>query len=334
VWDGEREGFRVEKIISPLPQPSDVFTISFYENENGELRGARFTHENLTAGVAATRALLPTPNPITPLDTIVSAHPLGTAFGRAIAYTAIYEGTGFATLKSSETYKKEETRTVLDLADVLSSKAYPIPSPTILFVKVDHLNALVTEIITHAKKSWPLFPVAWRHKLAGVKDGFITKESLWDRVLLDGTRAKVIGEGASTLRGVIVSGGPMDASKMTPSRVALSIPLVMTYTHPLVAAPVLASHGLDLQDFPPVVNDALPSPLAHVGPPSVNVEVKLVGVDDALVENGADPVGRLHVQGPPVGRVASSQDSDDEWVDTGAKAKVQPNGSFLVMSNY
>jgi long-chain acyl-CoA synthetase len=40
-----------------------------------------------------------------------------------------------------------------------------------------------------------------------VKDGFITKESLWDRVLLDGTRAKVIGEGDSTLRGVIVSGG-------------------------------------------------------------------------------------------------------------------------------
>jgi hypothetical protein len=33
--------------------------------------------------------------------------------------------------------------------------------------------------------------------------------------------------------------GPMDASKMTPSRVALSIPLVMTYTHRLVAALVL-----------------------------------------------------------------------------------------------
>ena len=46
--------------------------------------------------------MLPLSGAISPLDTIVSAHSLSTAYGRAVAYTAIYEGTNFATLKSSQ----------------------------------------------------------------------------------------------------------------------------------------------------------------------------------------------------------------------------------------
>jgi len=40
------------------------------------------------------------------LDTIVSAHPLNTIYGRVIAYTAIYEGTSFATLSSAGTEER------------------------------------------------------------------------------------------------------------------------------------------------------------------------------------------------------------------------------------
>jgi long-chain acyl-CoA synthetase len=46
-----------------------------------------------------------------------------------------------------------------------------------------------------------------RHKKAGMAEGFVSKESLWDRLVFDSARAKVIGEGAGTLRSVIVSGG-------------------------------------------------------------------------------------------------------------------------------
>jgi acyl-CoA synthetase (AMP-forming)/AMP-acid ligase II len=89
--------------------PSDVFTVSFFESHPGHLQGAQFTHENMTAGVAATRALLPLSHALSSLDTIISAHSLSTPYGRAIGYTAIFEGTSFATLASSKLYHVEES---------------------------------------------------------------------------------------------------------------------------------------------------------------------------------------------------------------------------------
>lgn len=97
---------------------------------------------------------------------------------------------------------------------------------------------------------------------------------------------------------------------------------------------MLASHALDLQDFPPMASDSLPSPIAHVGPPSINVEVKLVGLDDKLVENGADPVGSLLIRGPTIGKTEVAVAEEDGWVSTGARAKVQKNGSFKVLTGY
>lgn len=38
-------------------------------------------------------------------------------------------------------------------------------------------------------------------------EGFITKQSLWDRLVFDGARVSVLGNGAGTVRAVIVSGG-------------------------------------------------------------------------------------------------------------------------------
>lgn len=111
---------------------------------------------------------------------------------------------------------------------------------------------------------------------------------------------------------------PEDA--LTPARVALSIPLVNAFTHPLCAAPVLATHPLDLQDFArAATTSAFSEKLssdngtaaegyarsAPFGPPAVNVETKLVGVDDEAVENAMDPEGTLLVRGPPVARRVS-----------------------------
>jgi long-chain acyl-CoA synthetase len=82
-------------------EPSHVFTVSFYKTPSGELRGAQLTHENLTAGITAIRALFPTSGALSSLDTIISSHSLSSAYGRAVAYAAIYEGTSFATVASS-----------------------------------------------------------------------------------------------------------------------------------------------------------------------------------------------------------------------------------------
>lgn len=170
-----------------------------------------------------------------------------------------------------------------------------------------------------------------------------------------------MGKGAGTVRGVVVSGGiqgffihqnstdcfhigPLESSVLTPARIALSVPLVNAHIHPVVAGPVLASHPLDLQTFP--ATPATPGSLAAdnfafayqapVGPPSINIEAKLTGVDDAAVENGADPIGSLWVRGPSVGTLlhveqdATIPEEERGWVETGERARVLSNGTFKV----
>lgn len=340
--DVEREGAQAQEIPASPPNPNEVFTVAFYGTPSGDLNGVQLTHENLTAGVASTRALLPPSGPISPLDTIISAHSLSTAFGRAVAYTAIYEGANFATVASTKIYGSDEVPT-LDLDDLKTIEKLPIPSPTILFVKPSHLSALTTSILAQAKKqSFLLFSFAWRHKFAGIKEGFTTKQSLWDRLVFDGARMAVMGQGAGTIRGVVVAGGPIENQLLTPSRIALSVPLVNAHIHPMVSGPVLASHPLDLQAFS---NEPAPSAgsaaesytfsyLAPVGPPAANVEAKLSGVDDAAIESGADPIGALFLRGPPVGALLGVDETQgyDTWVATGERARVLPNGTFKVVA--
>ncbi|KAI8998795.1 acetyl-CoA synthetase-like protein [Trametes punicea] len=346
-WDDvEHEGASAEKSPLPVPNPNDVFTVSFFQTPSGGYEGVQLTHQNLTAGVAATQALMPPSNAISSLDTILSAYPLSTPYGRAVAYTAIFEGTGFATVDSTKLIKSEDAPSLTGLKDLHTTANYRTSSPTILFVRPDHLTSLTNAILDEAKRSsWFLHNLAWRHKLAGILEGFITKQSLWDRLVFDRARVKVMGKGAGTVRAVVVSGGPLEAQALTPARIALSVPVINAHTHPLVAGPVFASHALDLQTFPTASSGPSSSAadayaftyLAPVGPPSVNVEAKLTGVDDAAVEAGADPVGALHVRGPSVGRplsVSIEEEHEEEelrgWRATGERAKVAPNGTFKV----
>ena len=324
--------------------------MSFYGDADNKVQAAHFTHQNVTAGVTAIRALLPPSTHLSALDTIVSAHSLSTAFGRSVAYTALYEGTSFATLESSKLFQSDlgmsyDTDglfmcTYLGLTvgssspidDVMSTHKLGLPPRTVLFLKPLHLNAVVDAIIANAKKSF-LFPFAWRHKLAGIFEGYFTKESLWDRLVLDNARNAVFGEDAPSIRAVIVSEGTVPTSLLTPARIALSVPLVIAHTHPLVCAPIMASHPQDVQTFTATsIQD-----FTHVGPPTVNIEVKLIGVDDGAIERGDDPEGVLYVRGPIVGRVpslADGQEADEEpkveepWVSTGNRARVQTNGAF------
>jgi long-chain acyl-CoA synthetase len=88
--------------------PTDVFTVSFSAAPGGEILGTQFTHENITAGVVATRGLFPLSNgTLGSTDTVVSSQSLGTPIGRTIAYTALYEGCSFATTKSSAVFSSE-----------------------------------------------------------------------------------------------------------------------------------------------------------------------------------------------------------------------------------
>lgn len=314
------------------PAPDDVFTVSFSKSASGSLEGVQFTHENFTAAVAAVRTLFPPSNGLSSLDTIVSAHSLSTPFGRSIAYTALYESTSFATLSSTKLFHMEGLPK-LDAADIMSATKLPIPSPTIAFLKPEHVKALSSDILAQAKKSSFLYSIGWRHKLAGLTEGFLTKESLWDRAVFDGAREKVAGNFGRTIRQVIISGGPVTISDLTPMRIALSVPIVNTHTHPISAGPIFSTQPLDLQMLPAGSSKDPFSDIAHVGAPGVNVQVKLVGVNDADVEAGGDPTGDIHIGGPPVGVPLGTSEEDNEgaWRKTGERGRVLTNGAFKVL---
>jgi long-chain acyl-CoA synthetase len=349
VWtDVEREGIKNSKTMSPLPKPSDVFSVSFFQDSNGHIQGTQLTHANLTAGVAAVHALFPMSAMLSTLDTIVSTHSMGGAYGRAVAYTAIYEGASFATTESSKLFRVDEAIMKQDINDILSAQLYSIPSATVLFLRPSHLELLADAILREAKKSLIISSFAWRHKLAGISEGFVSKDSLWDRLVYDAARARVVGEGAGTFRMIIAGEGSLPASVLTPARVALSCPVICTLTHPTVAGPVLASNALDLQDFPVEANS-----FATVGPPTVSIEAKLTGLDDTAVEGGSDPIGLLTVRGPPVTKLLSGEDlvsasgyinvragesvltvngeDEDGWTNLNVKIRVHTNGTFRVV---
>lgn len=133
--------------------------------------------------------------------------------------------------------------------------------------------------------------------------------------------------------------GQLRQQFLTPSRIAFSTPFVNILTHPVVAGPIMASHPLDLQDFyiPHAVNESSSVP---VGPPSINIEAKLVGVSDDVIENGGDPEGVLLVRGPSVGKLPNVEDyvdvstngtNGDSWIGTGVRAKVETTGAFRIV---
>ncbi|KAG6337214.1 hypothetical protein ID866_1886 [Astraeus odoratus] len=336
----EADGAGVESGSRPTPGPEDAYTLTFFETSSGEMRGVRFTHENMTSGVAAIRALLPSTMGLSSLDTIVSSHSLSTPYGRVIAYTALYENASFATVDSSRMYdvssrgntgspsKAQSKELPHDLKDVLSAGRYPIPQPTVLFVGPGHLEGLSRAILADAKKSW-LYPFAWRHKLAALADGFVTRDSLWDRMVFDSARQHVLGDMASTLKAIIVSGGPVSSKLLTPARIAMSIPMVNAHAHPCTSGPVFATHAFDVQVLP---SEHEP---AHVGGLSVNVEAKLKGVNDARLEENGDPVGEILVRGPPVGAILVADREEERkegaWTETGEVGRVMTNGAFRIL---
>ena len=130
--------------------------------------------------------------------------------------------------------------------------------------------------------------------------------------------------------------GPLDARALGPSRIAFSVPFVNAHIHPLVAGPIFAAHPLDLQSFHVPAKGESNDPfshIAHVGPPSVNLEVKLANVDDAAIEGGANPTGDVLVRGPSVTLPLGGDVKPHNWLKIGDRASVQTNGTFKVLSS-
>ncbi|KAI6109143.1 hypothetical protein EDD16DRAFT_45119 [Pisolithus croceorrhizus] len=331
----ETDGANItESVAAGTQRPNDPYTLAFFEAPSGKMQAVRFTHENMTSGVAAIRALFPPSMALSGVDTIVSNHSLSTPYGRAIAYSALYENASFATIDSTRIYdttRVGDTNGVQlrnaqphNLADVLSARRHPIPYPTVLFIGPDHLEDLSSSILKHARELW-LYSFAWRHKLAAFAEGFLSKDSLWDRMVFDNAREHVLGGMASALKVVIISGGPISSEALTPARIALSIPMINMHVNPWVSGPLFATQAFDAQVLPSGQEPA------HVGGPSVNVEAKLKGVKDTYLEENEDPVGEIVVRGPTVGASVGEGAENVAWQEISEIGRAMTNGAFKVV---
>jgi long-chain acyl-CoA synthetase len=172
--------------------------------------------------------------------------------------------------------------------------------------------------------------LAYRHKLSALGEGFMSKDSLWDRMVFDSARASIMGEGAGSIRALIVTGKDVLAETMPEARATMSVPIVHVYSHPALPAPVTASHPFDFQTFSASPTDDEFGKTLHAGSPSVNLEAKVLRVNDTEVEAGADPEGILHIRGPAVGKVEVLGEEVDEtakeWLNTEERVRVQTNG--------
>ena len=74
---------------------------------------------------------------------------------------------------------------------------------------------LVANVLLVAKQSW-FFNLAWRHKIYALKQGFVTNETLWDKLAFIPARKQVLGPMNTTLRAVVVSDGTSSILKSIP----------------------------------------------------------------------------------------------------------------------
>ncbi|KAG9000980.1 hypothetical protein FRB94_005056 [Tulasnella sp. JGI-2019a] len=310
------------------PAPNDVFTVTFTGLENGQPQGVQLTHVNVTAGVAALQHIFPMSKAFSPDDTILSSHSLTTPFGRSMAYTALLKGCNFATLPSTSVLNPQPP-TLDEL--IRASENEQIPSPTVLVISTAVFVQVANAVLNQAQGNL-LYSYARRHKQHALNSGTTGKNTIWDRLVFDGARKKALGRLGGSLDRVLITGDSLPSALLIPSRIALPIPTVRTCVHPVAAGPLLASHPLDLQYFPDCETAAITlEQTAHLGPPTCNVEIKLVGVDDTVVDDGkVDPVGQMYIRGPSLGQAVppTSERAADGWVKAGLLSSVATNGTF------
>ncbi|KAI6109863.1 hypothetical protein F5141DRAFT_1188772 [Pisolithus sp. B1] len=270
--------------------PNDPYTLAFFEAPSGKMQAVRFTHENMTSGVAAIRALFPPSMALSGVDTIVSNHSLSTPYGRAIAYSALYENASFATIDSTRIY---DTTRVGDTNGVQLRNAQPH----------NLADDLSSSILKHGRESW-LYSFAWRHKLAAFAEGFLSKDSLWDRMVFDNAREHCLGWHGKCIE------RPISSEALTPARIALSIPMINMHVNPWVSGPLFATQAFDAQVLPSGQEPA---------------HAKLKGVKDTYLEENEDPVGEIVV------RCVGEGAENVAWQEISEIGRAMTNGAFKVV---
>lgn len=297
------------------------------------------THTSMTSGVTALLSEYTAESiPKVGDHIVVSINP-GSAFFCAILMMALYSG-------SAVTYSVHTATAVRDLR------------PTIIYA--DRNNAMeFAHSLEEAVPGSYASSLRKRH-LHSLRNGIIPRDDFVDRLVGVGVRRSA---GAENVRHVVVIGAGCAASQelLDSLRVHLAVPVIHAYmpsepaadgTPVAFTAPVSASNVYDFQAF--AANNLGDRELAaHVGPPSVSVELKIVTDSEAArahagvvshlrsdTTSGAQDcaIGEILVRGYSVVsasiEILTPRSNDflgSAWIATGDIGFVRTNGTVVVV---
>ncbi|CDU25963.1 uncharacterized protein SPSC_06134, partial [Sporisorium scitamineum] len=299
-------------------------------------------HANLVAGVTTQLASFPADKiPSTTDHLFVESFPsttpasslmaTRTPFGLALALTALYTGASITADLLTSSY---------DDPNPAVSTAFAQAMPTLIYASAEGASSLACALATCSRRS-PLVSWAAKNKLFTLRNGTFSRNGLADRLVFRQARELT---GTANVRNLIILGrGDTTPQALLDSlRSHLGCAVLNAYlpklTGAAVTAAVSATHAFDLQAFANHETDGMQVP-AHVGPPSVSVEIKLVQsktatqagftiAGDRPPGHAGDPMGEIQVRG---NIVAGKLHSEDEWSATGDLGAFRSNGTLVVL---
>lgn len=218
--------------------------------------------------------------PVSPLpmkptikDTIYSFHHPSTPYGFGLALLGISTSASLSFPPLSNEPTPEEVESLF--------KNRTSPPATLIFSPSSTLaTPLYTLILSKMLgDSGVIIKQARNGKLRLLREGNVSKKTIWDTILFKGIRQEL---GVHMLRGVFFA-GPLEQGKLETFRCAFGTPAVSTLSYPFLLAPLSHGHFYDYQRLPPPgVVRLTGKEKGHVGAPSAGVEVKVRGSESDM----------------------------------------------------
>ncbi|PWN54327.1 hypothetical protein IE53DRAFT_383104 [Violaceomyces palustris] len=303
------------------------------------------THKSLTAGVVTHMSFFPadkvpaagdhflverSENPSTESQRSLAA--VSSPAGLALCLVALHTGAGISAVPLSSS----------------SGPSSAYIEPTLVYCSPTGASDLARALSDISKQS-SLFKAGAKAKLFSIRHGALRKESFWDNLVFIKARRVARCERIRNLM-IVGQGNTVSQSLLDTLRVHLGSPVINAYLPrtlssvdgkprpELVTAPVSSTHPYDLQAFAPYVHNGS-EVAAHVGPPSVSIEIKLsetpkakalgYSIEKASKSPGqeGDPMGEILIRG----KVLCGSDKESDWLATGDIGSFRSNGTLVVL---
>lgn len=301
---------------SELSKARLLIVHNFPKSGNKMEVGARlfeFTPENILAGITASLGLFPSSGKLTSTDRVALE-----SYGNASIWGSEFSIAAAALYAGADVYFFDSFKHLSEC------------KPTILVIKAMTAQILSEEIIQLSKLSF-FKKLSIGYRLSKVSSGTLAT-SIPETVEWVGPKLRAI-----------LTYDPISQSCANLIRAGFGVTLQKIYTHPVSAGPILASQPYDFQTL------QLPNATLHCGPPSVNVECKIVDVPEPSLSNNDAWKGKLLVRGPSIAVERHPDDiphnsgpsSDPKsnivasecFYDVAQIAHVLPNGTFRILSD-